>query len=134
LKLASIKRVEGPGIDSTMLLIQINGTLGGLISDNVAMSQILGNDARSRLLLLSNLIAIALSLCSIVTSVILVGASCAGDLDMSGAKLGVVEEESSLGRGLLFECYGGILGLTSGLDFDAGDLATMRGRRVSQFD
>ena len=109
----------------TMLLVQIDGTLSGLIGDNVAMSQILGNDARTWLLLLGDLIAIAFSLCSIMASIVLVRASSAGDLDVSGAKLGVVEEEGSLGRGFLFEGYGGILGLTSRLNLDAGNLAAV---------
>ena len=109
----------------TMLLVQIDGTLSGLIGDNVAMSQILGNDARTWLLLLGDLIAIAFSLCSIMASIVLVRASSAGDLDVSGAKLGVVEEEGGLGRGFLFEGYGGILGLTGGLDLDIGNLATV---------
>lgn len=108
-----------------MLLVQIDGTLSSLVADDIAMSQILSNDAGSWLLLLSDLIAITLSLLCIVASIILARASGTGDLDVSGTKLGVVEEESSLRGGLLFESYGGFLGLAGRLDLNAGNLTTV---------
>jgi hypothetical protein len=112
-------------VGNTVLLIQLNGTLSCLIADNVAMGQVLSNDARSRLLFLGDLITVTLSLCSEVASVILVRAGGAGDLDVGCAKLGVVEEESGLGSGFLFEGYRCVLGLACGLDFDAGDLTAV---------
>jgi hypothetical protein len=77
-------------INNTMLLVQIDGPLSGLVADDITMSQVLSNDAGSWLLLLSDLIAITLSLCGKVASIILVRASGAGDLDVGRAKLSVV--------------------------------------------
>ena len=60
-----------------------------------------------------------------MASIVFVRASSAGHLNVSGAKLGVVEEEGGLGRGFLFEGYGGFLGLTGGLDLDTSNLAAV---------
>ena len=108
-----------------MLLIQINGTLSCLIANDIAVCEILSNDTGSRFLFLGDLIAITLSLCGIVAAIILVGAGGGGDLDMSGAELGVVKEQSSLCGSLLFEGYCSILSLAGRLDLNAGDLATV---------
>jgi hypothetical protein len=108
-----------------MLLVQVDGTLSGLIADNITVSKVLSNDAGSWLLLLSDLIAITLSLACVVASVVLVRASGARNLDVSRSELGVVEEESSLRRSLLFEGDCGLLCLAGRLDLDAGNLATI---------
>ena len=108
-----------------MLLVQFNGTLGSLIADNIAMGQVLSNDAGSWLLLLGDLITVALCLGGKMASVILLRASGAGNLDVGRTELSVVEEESSLGRGFLFEGNSRFMGLGGGLDLDAGNLAAV---------
>ena len=119
---------SGTTVCITVLLVQIDGALSGLVTDSVAVCQVLSNDAGSWFLLLGDFIAVTLSLCVVVASIILGRTSSASDLDLGGAQLGVVEEESSLGRGFLFEVYGGFLSLASGLDLDTGNLATVAQR------
>jgi len=106
-----------------MFLVELDGALNGLVTDNVAVGKVLGDNAASGLLLLCDLVALTLALLLVVAAIILAAAGSAGDLNLSGTKLCVVEEQGSLGRGFLLEGYGGILsGLGLG-DIEAGDLA-----------
>lgn len=75
---------------NSMLLIQVDGTLNTLVTNNVAVGEVLSDDTASRLLLLCNLVGIALSVVGVVASIILVVSSGAGDLNLGSSKLGVV--------------------------------------------
>jgi len=113
-----------------MLLVELDGALNGLVTDNVAMGKVFSNNAASGLLLLCDLVALTLALLLVVAAIILVATGGAGDLNLSGTKLCVVEEQGSLGRGFLLEGYGRILsGLNLG-DIKAGDLAA-EGKEVA---
>jgi len=121
----TVKGLEEAAGD-TVLLVKLDGTLDGLVADNVTVGKILGNNAASRLLLLSDLVAITLSLVFVVAAIVLVVAAGAGDFHLMGTKLGVVEEQSSLGCSFLLERYGRILSRLNCGDFEVGDLATER--------
>jgi hypothetical protein len=58
-------------IGNTVLLVEINSTLNGLVSKDVAVSKILSDNAASWLLLLSDLITVTLGVLCEVASVIL---------------------------------------------------------------
>jgi hypothetical protein len=73
-----------------MLLVEINGTLDGLISQNVTVGKILGDNAASWLLLLSDLVGVTLGVLCEVASIIIGAARGRCDLDFGGAKLCVV--------------------------------------------
>lgn len=106
-------------------MIEINSLLCCLITDHVTVRKILGNDTRSWLLLLCNVVIVSGSIAGIVTAVILVRSWCAGNLDLCGTELGVIEEECSLGCSLLLECYNRRLGLAGGVNFDLWDLSAV---------
>lgn len=109
-----------------MLLVEGNSTLDSSITENIAVRKIFSNDSTSWLLLLSNLVAIALSVVCEVASVIFGGSSGASNLDLRGPELSVVKKKSSLGRGFLLKGYGRALAGFDGRDLEAGDLATVR--------
>lgn len=110
----------------TMLLVEFDGTLNGLITDSVSVGKVFSNDTAAGLLLLGDLIAVSLGFVLVVASIVIVATSGAGDLNLSGTELCVVEEEGSLGSGFLLEGYSGILsGLGFG-DIEAGDLSTVK--------
>ena len=54
----------------TMLLVEIDGTLDCLVSKDITMGEVLGDDTASWLLLLGDLITVTLSVLSEVASVI----------------------------------------------------------------
>ena len=126
----------------TMLLVEINGALSSLITDNlkervsnglflqrvtriyVAMGQVLCNNATTWLFLLSDLICIALRFGSVVVSLLCAHAGSTAHFDLGSTKLGVVEQEGCLRGCLLFENDSGILRVTLWGDLDTGDLAT----------
>jgi len=115
------------GVDESvgyaMLVIQIDGLLNGLVTNHVAVSKVLSDDARARLVLLCNLIGVTIGIRSVVT--VIGVCRCAGNLNLSGTKLCVIEEESSLRSSLLFECDGSTLGGVASWDkLELGDLAT----------
>lgn len=116
-----------------VLLVEVERARDGGVADDVAVGQILGQDARARLLLLRDLVAVAVRRGDAVVARGLVGgeAGCGGDGDVRGAKLGVVEEEGGLGGGVLFERHGRGLGLAFDLDVEALDLATGRGKELA---
>lgn len=106
-----------------MLVVKIDGLLNCLVTDYIAMGEVLGNNARARLFLLCNLIGIALIVRGIV-AVIRVG-RCRGNLDLSRAELGVVEEEGSLCGSFLLESDSCALGGFAGwCEIELGDLTT----------
>jgi hypothetical protein len=106
----------------SMLLIEINGTLDGLVSKNVTVGKIFGDNAASWLLLLSELVGVTLGVLCEVASIIINAARGRCDLDFGGTKLCVVQEEGSLGGGFLFEGYGRILSLPSRSDLEGSNL------------
>lgn len=106
-------------VGNTVLLVEIQGALGGLVTDGVTVGEVLGDDAGAWLLLLSDLVAVLLG----VGWLVLLCSLGAGDGNLGAAELGVVEEEGGLGGGLLLEDYGGILGLAGWGDLDLGDLS-----------
>jgi len=108
----------------TMLLVKINGTLDGLVTENVAVSKIFSNNAASWLLLLSDLVTVTLSILCEVASIVVGAAGSRRNLNMGGTKLSVVQEEGCLGRGFLLEGYGRILSLVGWSDLKVSDLAT----------
>lgn len=57
-------------------------------------------------------------------AIVLVVTGSAGDGNVLGAELGVVEQKSGLLCGLLLESHLGLLGLALGGDLDVGNLAT----------
>ncbi len=75
---------------NSVFLIEIDGTLNGLVSEHVTVGKVFSNDAASWLLLLGNLIGVTLRvLCEMAA--IIVGASggrC--DLDFGGTQLCVI--------------------------------------------
>lgn len=111
----SLKELVG----NAVLLIQIQGALGGLVTDGVAVGEVLGDDAGAWLLLLGDLVGVLLG----VGWLVLLCSLGAGDGDLGAAELGVVEEEGGLGGRLLLEGHGGILGLAGWGDLDLGDLS-----------
>jgi hypothetical protein len=109
----------------TMFLVQINGTLDGLVTKGVSMSKVFSDNAASWLLLLSDLVTVTLGVLCEVASIIIGATGGRRNLDMSGTKLSVVQEEGCLGRGFLLEGYGRIMSLAGLSDFEVSDLATV---------
>lgn len=102
-----------------MLLVEIQAALEGSISNNVAMGEILGEDAAARLLFLGDLVGVTLR-----SVLVIVFASSASDTDVVRSKLGVVQEQGSSGSGLLVEDDGSVLAVAILVDLDVCDLAT----------
>lgn len=111
-----------------MLVVQINGLLNSVVANHVAMSKVLCDDTRTRLLFLCDLIAVALSVGSEV-AIIRSGRGGARNLHLSASKLCVVEEEGSLGGSFLLESDGRALSLTSGVKLELGNL-TAEGKEI----
>lgn len=105
-----------------MLLVQLDGALERYVANDVAVRQVLGKDARAGLHLLGNFVVIV-ALSSEVRAIVFRIAGGAGDCDVVGAELCVVEEESRLHGSLLFESDFCALRLALGGDFDIGDFA-----------
>ncbi len=94
-----------------MLRVQIDSILNSLVSNNISLCKVLSDDAGSWLLLLCDLVGVALGVTGDVVVIIVGSIAGAGDLDLGGAELGVVEEESCLCGGGLLESHGCVLGL-----------------------
>ena len=107
---------------NAVLLVEVNSTLNSGIANHIAVSEILGNDARAGLFFLCDLIGVTFGV--ICVALTLFRGVVRGDTDLGGAELCVVEEESSLSSSWLFEGDGSFLGLASFLDVDVGNLAT----------
>lgn len=113
-------------VGNSVLGVEIDGLLDGLVTEYVAVGNVLSSDTGTGLLFLCDLIAVSLGVLCEVASVIIVGSSGAGNLNLCGTELGVVEEEGSLRGSLLFKSYGGILRLSGLGDLDRADLTTGR--------
>lgn len=100
--------------------------MNSLVADNISVGKVFGNDTAAGLLLLGDIIAVTLGLVLVMVTIILIVARGAGDLDLGGTELGIVEEQGSLGSGLLLEGYGGLLGRVGLGDIEAGDLSTVK--------
>lgn len=113
-----------------VLLVEVEGARDGGVADHVAVREVLGQDARARLLLLCDLVAVAVRGRDAIVARGLVGgeAGRGGYRDVRGAELGVVEEEGGLGGGVLLEGHGGGFGVAVGLDVEAVDLAAVEGK------
>lgn len=116
-------------VGDTVLLVELDGCFETGIGDEVAMSEDLSEDAGAGLLFLCQA-SVGGAIGGGVIGMGIVRGGAARDGDFVGAELGVVEEESSAGGGLLLEVYGRGLGLALGGDVDGVDLAT--GRCVSR--
>jgi len=117
----TLEGVEEAG-GNTVLGVKLDTLLKGGITDDVSMSQVLGEDASAGLLLLCDVVRVAVSVLGegrILSRV--VAGRC--DRDVVLAELGVVQQKSSLLRGLLLEGDLGRLGLALGGDLDVGNLA-----------
>ena len=108
-----------------MLGVELDGALNGSVADDVAVGEVFGEDTRAGLLLLGDVVGLALSVGRVVGTTVVSASAGAGDGDMVGAKLRVVEEEGSLHGSLLLESDFRGLGLAFGGDLDVCDLATM---------
>lgn len=118
-----VQGVEEAARDS-MLLIKVDSSLSSGVSDSVTMGKVFCDDTASWLLLLGYFVAITLFVGSIMVSIVFVEARRASNLDLSRAKLGVVEQKSCLGGGFLLELNGGLLCLSDRSKFEACDLST----------
>lgn len=139
-----------------VLVVKLDGALDRGVAYHVAVCEVLGNDARPRLLLLCDLVPVTFGVDGAAMWFGVVGADarCGRHADVRGAELGVVEEEGGLGGGVLLcsvesavcfvvripgsksrnqgeltEGHGRRLGLFLGLHVKAGDLAA--GQHVS---
>lgn len=106
-----------------VLGVKLDGALESGISDDVALGEVLGQDARAGLLLLSDLVGITVRVVLEVGAVVAGVAAGTGNGNVGGAKLSVIQQEGSLSSSLLLEGDGGILGLAGGGDLNVCDLA-----------
>ena len=84
----------GEAIGDTVLAVESEGALDGLVTDHVTLSQILCHNARARLVLLRDVVKFGSAIVALLSSFAsgqLVEASCAGHLDLRRTKLCVVE-------------------------------------------
>jgi len=91
-------------VADSVLAVEGDGSFNGLVADGVAMCKILGDDTRTRLVLLLNVISHGFigRAARFATSHLIEG-GCRRDVDLSRAKLGVIKEEGCLCRSFLFE-------------------------------
>lgn len=107
-----------------VFLVERDGTLQARVGDEVAVGEVLGEDARARLLLLCDLVNVAVSIgggWGTLAAVFVRVRRCHRDLGR--AELGVVEEEGSLGGGFLLKCHSGRLVVAFRSDRDGRDFA-----------
>jgi hypothetical protein len=108
----------------TVLLVQLDGALGRRIGNDVAVGEVLCDDARARLFLLGDLVGVTVIVGGVVVVIRVIALVGGRDGDLVGAQLGVIEEQSGLGCGRLLEGYDGFLACRAGLlDLDGGDFA-----------
>jgi len=110
-------------VGDTMLAVKVDGPLESLIAENITVGNVLCSNTGSWLLLLGELIAVSLSILSVMLLVV-GGTMGAGDLDVGGTKLGVVEEKGGLSSSFLLEGDRGTLRLARRSDIDGADLTT----------
>ena len=91
---SSVEVCEGIGeaAGDAVLVVQGDGALKGGVAEDVAVGEILGYDPGSGLVFLRDVMAFA-GFFFVVGACELGDAGCAGDGDLGGAELGVVEEE-----------------------------------------
>jgi hypothetical protein len=135
-----IELLKGGGEASadTVLLIESKGAFNGLVADGVAVGKVLCNNARAGLVVLTKVLGVLFGSFLVGSRKLstgeLIERSSGGDVDLVGTELGVVEEKSSLGSGLLLECDRsrldavGRVGL--GSDGDVRDLAAVNDASV----
>lgn len=112
-----------------MLVVEFDSASDGSVSNNVAMSQVLCDDARAWLLLLCDIVAVAVGIGrgnAVVAGRLIGGQACSrGHGYVRSAELGVVEEQGGFGGGVLLKGHSGGLGVAIGLDVEASDLAAV---------
>lgn len=122
-----VKALEGgeEAVGHLVLGVELDGALNGSVTDDVAVGEVFGEDTRAGLLLLGDVVGVALSVGRVVGTTLVSASAGAGDGDVVGAKLRVVEEEGSLHSSLLLEGDFGGLGLAFGGDLDVCNLSTV---------
>ena len=107
-----------------MLVVQSDGVLNGFVADHVAVGEVLGDNARTRLIFLLDLVLAGTSFPGCLTFFAASGAGelgyagSRGNLDLGRAELGVVEEESGLSSSVGMQSVGeGLGGLNEELTF-----------------
>lgn len=108
-----------------VLVVEVDGALEGRVADDVALGEVLGQDAGARFHLLRELVGGLVALGRVAAAVRVGGGRLAGDGDGGVAQLGVVEEEGRLESCLPLEGDGCGLGVARGGDLDVGDLAAV---------
>lgn len=106
-----------------VLGVKLDGMLDGGIANDVAVSEVLSQDTGTGLLFLCNVVRLALRVGGTTAGNLFVGMG-AGDGDVVGAKLSVVEQQSSLHSSLLLKGDVCALGLALSGELDVGNLAT----------
>lgn len=112
-------------------MVKLDRPLDRGIADDVAVGEVLSNNACARLLLLRDLVGVPLSISGWVLGIDRGRAARRLDGDVGRAQLGVVQEEGSLGGSLLLEGDGRRLGIALRLDVEAGNLAAGRAVRYA---
>lgn len=114
--------VEEAGGD-TVLMVELDGTLDCGIANNVAVSEVLGDDSCPGLLLLCDLVGVTVGICGTIRGGVIRSTSRGRHSDVGGSELRVVQEQGGLGGSLLLEDNSCRLGLALSLDVKAGDLS-----------
>ena len=112
-------------VGDAVLVIELEGALDRSITDDVAVGEVLGQNARTGLLLLRDIVRVAVLISLIVSAVVVGIATGTGDRELVGTKLSVVQEKSGLLGSFLLKGNLGGLGLAFGSDLEIGDLSTM---------
>lgn len=115
-------------------MVKFYGTLNSSVTYDIAVREILGEDATAGFLLLGDVVGIPIGVGGV--RVVLLGlAVCGGDGDLRRAELGVIEEQGRLGSRRLLKSHGGILSSVGGRgDLDVGDLATVGTNTLAMLD
>lgn len=117
-----------------VLGVKLDGALNGSVADDVAVGEVFGEDTRAGLLLLGDVVGLALSVGGVVGTTIITASARAGDGDVVGAKLRIVEEEGSLHGSLLLEGDFSGLSLAFSADLDVCDLSTVNCQLVCSLE
>jgi hypothetical protein len=120
----------GEAVGDTVLLVERNGLLDGLVREDVAMGEVFCEDAASGLVLLCDVFGrVTFGVTSSLAGSDVLEVGSGSDVDLVGSELSVVEEESGLSGSLFFEAHsvrlgGRILGV--GSDGEVGNLSTRK--------
>lgn len=93
----------GEALAHTVLLVHLDGTLHDIVAEDVAVGEVFGDDACAWLFLLRDIFLMFLARAGALAAGHLLQRSCRGDMDLTGAELGVVQEEGGLRRRLFLE-------------------------------